>query len=181
MDFSLTEEQVAIQEMARGFAADNLAPKAIEWDETGHFPIDVVRSFGELGLAGIYVSEDVGGSGLGRLDAVLIFEALAHGCPSIGSFLSIHNMVGGMIDKFGTEEQRQKWLPKMCSMEVLASYCLTEPGSGSDAAALKTKAVRDGNQWKLNGTKAFISGAGHSDMYVAMVRTGDDSRAVYRP
>ena len=175
MDFSLTEEQLAIQEMARGFAADNLAPKAIEWDETGHFPIDVVRSFGELGLAGIYVSEDVGGSGLGRLDAVLIFEALAHGCPSIGSFLSIHNMVGGMIDKFGTEEQRQKWLPKMCSMEVLASYCLTEPGSGSDAAALKTKAVKDGNQWKLNGTKAFISGAGHSDLYVAMVRTGDDS------
>ncbi len=141
---------------------------------------DIFRSmwcarFGELGLAGIYVSEDVGGSGLGRLDAVLIFEALAHGCPSIGSFLSIHNMVGGMIDKFGTEEQRQKWLPKMCSMEVLASYCLTEPGSGSDAAALKTRAVRDGNQWKLNGTKAFISGAGHSDMYVAMVRTGDDS------
>jgi len=175
MDFSLTEEQSAIQEMARGFAADNLAPKAIEWDETGHFPIDVVRSTGELGLAGIYVSEDVGGSGLGRLDAVLIFEALAHGCPSIGAFLSIHNMVGGMIDKFGTQEQRQKWLPKMCTMEVLTSYCLTEPGSGSDAAALKTKAVRDGNQWKLNGTKAFISGAGHSDMYVAMVRTGDDS------
>ena len=175
MDFSLSEEQIAIQEMARGFAADNLAPKAIEWDETGHFPIDVVRSFGPLGLAGIYVSEDVGGSGLGRLDAVLIFEALAHGCPSIGSFLSIHNMVGGMIDKFGTQEQRQKWLPKMCSMEVLASYCLTEPGSGSDAAALKTKAEKDGNGWKLNGTKAFISGAGHSDMYVAMVRTGDDS------
>jgi alkylation response protein AidB-like acyl-CoA dehydrogenase len=175
MDFSLTEEQVAIQEMARGFAADNLAPKAIEWDETGHFPIDVVRSTGDLGLAGIYVSEDVGGSGLGRLDAVLIFEALAHGCPSIGAFLSIHNMVGGMIDKFGTQEQRQKWLPKLCSMELLASYCLTEPGSGSDAAALKTKAARDGNQWKLNGTKAFISGAGHSDLYVAMVRTGDDA------
>lgn len=175
MDFALSSEQQQIFDMAKGFAMENLAPKAVEWDETGHFPEDVVRSTAELGLAGIYVSEDVGGSGLGRLDAVLVFEALAHGCPSIGAFLSIHNMVGGMIDKFGTEEQRQKWLPKLCSMEVLASYCLTEPGSGSDAAALKTKAVKDGNQWKLNGTKAFISGAAHSDLYVAMVRTGDDS------
>ncbi|MCB1386747.1 MAG: acyl-CoA dehydrogenase family protein [Nitratireductor sp.] len=175
MDFALTEEQSAIQQMARDFAADNLAPKALEWDETGHFPEDVVRSFGELGLAGIYVREDVGGSGLGRLDAALIFEALAHGCPSIGSFLSIHNMVAAMIDKFGTEEQRQTWLPKLVSMELMASYCLTEPGSGSDAAALRTRATRDGNMWKLNGAKAFISGAGRSDLYVAMVRTGDDS------
>ncbi len=175
MDFSLSEEQQAIFAMARSFAAANLAPRAIEWDETGHFPEDVVRSSAELGLAGIYVREDVGGSGLGRLDAVLVFEALAHGCPSIGAFLSIHNMVGGMIDNYGSEEQRQKWLPKLCSMEIMASYCLTEPGSGSDAAALRTRAVRDGNQWKLNGTKAFISGAGHSDLYVAMVRTGDDS------
>ena len=175
MDFALTEEQLAIQDMARGFADDALAPHALEWDETGHFPADVVRSTGELGLAGIYVSEDVGGSGLRRLDAVLIFEALAHGCPSIGSFISIHNMVAWMIDRFGTEEQRQTWVPKMCAMEIMGSYCLTEPGSGSDAAALRTKAALDGNQWKLNGTKAFISGAGHTDLYLAMCRTGDDS------
>ncbi|MCI5076135.1 acyl-CoA dehydrogenase family protein [Oricola sp.] len=174
MDFDLSEEQRAIQEMARGFADDNLAPKAIEWDETGHFPEDVVRSVGALGLAGIYVREDVGGSGLGRLDAALIFEALAHGCPSIGSFISIHNMVAWMIDRFGTEEQRQAWLPRLCSMELIASYCLTEPGAGSDAASLKTKAERDGNGWKLNGAKAFISGGGFSDLYLAMVRTGGE-------
>ena len=174
MDFALSEEQQAIQEMARSFAEDNLAPKALEWDEKGHFPEDVVRSVGELGLAGIYVREDVGGSGLGRQEAVLIFEALAHGCPSIGSFISIHNMVAWMIDQFGTEEQRQKWLPKLCSMELIASYCLTEPGSGSDAAALRTRAEQDGNMWKLNGAKAFISGGGHSDLYLTMVRTGED-------
>ena len=174
MDFDLNEEQRAIQEMARGFADDNLAPNALEWDETGHFPADIVRSVGELGLAGIYVREDVGGSGLGRLDAALIFEALAHGCPSIGSFISIHNMVAWMIDSFGTQEQRQTWLPKLCSMELIASYCLTEPGAGSDAAALKTKAERDGNGWKLNGTKTFISGGGHSDLYLTMVRSGGD-------
>ncbi|WP_421856780.1 acyl-CoA dehydrogenase family protein [Oricola sp.] len=174
MHFELTDEQVAIRDMARAFAADRLAPKALEWDETGHFPEDVVRSVGELGLAGIYVNEDVGGSGLGRFDAVLVFEALAQGCPSIGSFISIHNMVAGMIDRFGTEGQRHEWLPKLCSMELIASYCLTEPGSGSDAAALKTRAERDGNGWKLNGTKSFISGGGFSDVYLAMVRTGDD-------
>ena len=174
MHFELTDEQVAIRDMARAFAADRLAPKAIEWDEAGHFPEDVVRSVGELGLAGIYVNEDVGGSGLGRFDAVLVFEALAQGCPSIGSFISIHNMVAGMIDRFGTEGQRREWLPKLCSMELIASYCLTEPGSGSDAAALKTRAERDGNGWKLNGTKSFISGGGFSDVYLAMVRTGDD-------
>ncbi|WP_223478192.1 acyl-CoA dehydrogenase family protein [Oricola indica] len=174
MNFELTEEQSAIREMARAFADDNLAPKAIEWDETGHFPEDVVRSVGELGLAGIYVREDVGGSGLGRLDAALIFEALAHGCPSIGSFISIHNMVAWMIDRFGTEEQRQAWLPKLCAMELIASYCLTEPGAGSDAASLKTKAERDGNGWRLNGAKAFISGGAYSDLYLAMVRTGGD-------
>jgi len=174
MDFALSDEQEAIREMARGFAAERLAPHALEWDEKGHFPADVVRSTGELGLAGIYVREDVGGSGLGRLDAVLIFEALAHGCPSIGSFISIHNMVAWMIDRFGTEEQRQKWVPKMCTMETMASYCLTEPGSGSDAAALRTKAELDGNEWKLNGTKAFISGAAHTDLYLAMCRTGGD-------
>ena len=174
MDFALSEEHQAIYDMALAFGIENIAPKAIEWDETGHFPIDVVRSVGELGLAGIYVREDVGGSGLGRLDATLIFEALAWSCPSIASFISIHNMCAWMIDSFGTEEQRQTWLPKMCSMEILSSYCLTEPGSGSDAAALRTRADRDGNQWKLNGTKAFISGGGHSDLYVVMARTGAD-------
>ena len=174
MDFALSEEHQAIYDMALAFGMENIAPKAIEWDETGHFPIHVVRSVGELGLAGIYVREDVGGSGLGRLDATLIFEALAWSCPSIASFISIHNMCAWMIDTFGTEEQRQTWLPKMCSMEILSSYCLTEPGSGSDAAALRTRADRDGNQWKLNGTKAFISGGGHSDLYVVMARTGAD-------
>ncbi|MEZ5871295.1 MAG: isobutyryl-CoA dehydrogenase [Nitratireductor sp.] len=174
MDFALSEEHQAIYDMAHAFGMENIAPKAIEWDETGHFPIDVVRSVGELGLAGIYVREDVGGSGLGRLDATLIFEALAWSCPSIASFISIHNMCAWMIDTFGTEEQRQTWLPKMCTMETLSSYCLTEPGSGSDAAALRTRADRDGNQWKLNGTKAFISGGGHSDLYVVMARTGAD-------
>ncbi len=174
MDFALTDEQNAIYYMARAFADENIAPKAIEWDETGHFPVDVVRSVGELGLAGIYVREDVGGSGLTRLDATLVFEALAYGCPSIGSFISIHNMVAWMIDTFGSEEQRQAWLPAMCRMEKIASYCLTEPGSGSDAAALRTRADRDGNQWKLNGSKAFISGGGASDLYLVMARTGAD-------
>ena len=174
MDFALSDEQQAIRDMARSFADENIAPKAIEWDEKGHFPEDVVRSVGELGMAGIYVREDVGGSGLGRLDAALIFEALAYGCPSIASFISIHNMCAWMIDSFGTEEQRQTWLPSMCTMEKIASYCLTEPGSGSDAAALRTRADLDGNQWKLNGAKAFISGGGFSDLYLAMVRTGDD-------
>lgn len=174
MDFSLTEEQVAIVEMARSFAEENLAPKAVEWDEAGHFPEDVVRSVGELGMAGIYVAEEAGGSGLSRLDAALIFEALAYGCPSIAAFISIHNMCAWMIDSFGTPDQRSEWLPKMCRMETLASYCLTEPGAGSDAAALRTRAVRDGNQWKLDGSKAFISGGGRSDLYVVMVRTGGD-------
>jgi alkylation response protein AidB-like acyl-CoA dehydrogenase len=174
MDFALNEEQVAIRDMAMDFAMERLAPDAVAWDESGHFPEDVIRSTGELGLAGIYVREDVGGSGLGRLDAVLIFEALAHGCPSIGSFISIHNMVAWMIDRFGTEEQRTKWVPRMCAMEVMGSYCLTEPGSGSDAAALRTRAEKDGNGWKLNGTKAFISGAAHTDLYIAMCRTGGE-------
>lgn len=174
MDFALTEEQNAIYDMAFAFGQENIAPKAIEWDETGHFPKDVVKSVGELGMAGIYVREDVGGSGLTRLDAALIFEALAYACPSIGSFISIHNMCAWMIDTFGTEEQRQKWLPSLTKMEQVCSYCLTEPGSGSDAAALRTRAEKDGNGWKLNGTKAFISGGETSDLYLAMVRTGVD-------
>jgi len=173
MDFALSEEQNAIYDMARSFSDEHLAPKALEWDQKGHFPKDVVRSVGKLGMGGIYVREDVGGSNLGRLDATLIFEALAYGCPSIGSFISIHNMCAWMVDTFGTDEQRQTWLPKMTSMELICSYCLTEPGSGSDAAALRTRAERDGNGWKLNGTKAFISGGETSDLYLTMVRTGE--------
>jgi alkylation response protein AidB-like acyl-CoA dehydrogenase len=174
LDFALTGEQQAILDMARGFAREQLAPHAVEWDETGHFPEDVVRSVGELGLAAIYVREDVGGSGLGRLESTLIFEALAEGCPSIAAFISIHNMCAWMIDTFGTDEQRHHWLPKMCRMELLSSYCLTEPGSGSDAAALRTRASKDNTGWTLNGTKSFISGAGRSDMYIVMARTGAD-------
>ncbi len=174
MHFGLTEEQEAIQEMARRFAADELAPHTAEWDEKHHFPIDVIKKSAELGLAGIYTRDDVGGSGLGRLDAALIFEALSEGCTSTAAYISIHNMCTWMIDRFASEEVRREWCPKLTSMELVASYCLTEPGSGSDAAALKTKAVRDGDDYVLNGSKAFISGAGTSDVYVVMVRTGED-------
>ena len=174
MNFELSEEQSAIRDMVLSFAADKLAPNAVDWDAAGHFPEDVVRSVGELGLGGIYVSEDVGGSGLGRLDAVLIFEAMATGCPSIASFISIHNMCAWMIDKFGTEDQRRTWVPRLCSLELICSYCLTEPSVGSDAAALKTRAERDGNGWRLNGTKSFISGGGTSDLYIVMARSGED-------
>lgn len=174
MDFALTEEQEAIQEMALRFAADELAPYAAEWDEKKHFPVDVIRKSAELGLAGIYTRDDVGGSGLGRLDAALIFEALSTGCTSTAAYISIHNMCAWMIDRFGSDALRQKFCPELTSMNMIASYCLTEPGSGSDAAALKTKAVRDGDDYILNGSKAFISGAGVSDVYVTMVRTGED-------
>ncbi len=174
MDFALTEEQEAIQEMARRFAADELAPNAANWDETKHFPVDVIKKSAELGLAGIYTREDVGGSGLGRLDAALIFEALSAGCTSTAAYISIHNMCSWMIDRFGSNALRQKFCPKLTSMEMIASYCLTEPGSGSDAASLKTKAVKHGDHYVLNGSKAFISGAGTSDLYVVMVRTGGD-------
>lgn len=174
MDFALTEDQAAFQDAARRFAEDKLAPHAAEWDEKAIFPTDVMRAAAALGFAGIYVSEDVGGSALARTDAALIFEALAEGCTSTAAFMSIHNMAGWMIDRFGSEEQRQYWLPDITSMAKIASYCLTEPGSGSDAAALSTKAVRDGDDYVLNGGKAFISGAGVSDVYVTMVRTGAD-------
>lgn len=174
MDFALTEEQEAIQEMARRFAADELKPYAAEWDEKKHFPVDVIKKSAELGLAGIYTREDVGGSGLGRLEAALIFEALSEGCTSTAAYISIHNMCCWMIDSFASEELRQKYCPKLTSMEMIASYCLTEPGSGSDAAALKTRAVKDGDHYVLNGSKAFISGAGTSDLYVVMVRTGEE-------
>ena len=172
--FELNEDQRAIQEMTAAFAAEKVAPFALEWDRERHFPSDIIRETGALGFGGIYIAEDVGGSGLGRLDAVLIFEALAAACPGFSSMISIHNMAGWMIDTFGSDEQRRRFLPKMTSLEWLASYCLTEPGSGSDAAALKTRAVRDGDDYVLNGTKQFISGAGESDIYVVMARTGED-------
>jgi len=175
MNFEPSQEQRAIYDMAFAFGQEHIAPKAIEWDETGHFPKEVIRSTAQLGMAGIYVDENLGGSGLTRLDAALIFEALSYACPSIASFISIHNMCTWMIDRFGTAEQRETWVPKLASMEMICSYCLTEPGSGSDAAALKTRAERDGNGWKLNGSKAFISGGETSDLYIAMVRTGADS------
>ena len=175
MQFELGEEQSAFQDVARQFAAEELAPYAAKWDEEAIFPVDTLRKAAALGFAGIYVQEDVGGSALTRLDAAIIFEALSSGCTSTAAFLSIHNMASWMIDRFGSEEVRQKWLPKLTTMELIASYCLTEPGSGSDASALRTKAVRDGDHYVLNGSKAFISGAGTSDIYVCLVRTGDDS------
>jgi alkylation response protein AidB-like acyl-CoA dehydrogenase len=172
--FDLNEDQRAIQDMARAFAADRVAPHALEWDKTGHFPSDAIRETGPLGMGGIYVRDDVGGSGLGRLDAVLIFEALSTACPAFSSFISIHNMATWMIDNFGDDAQRQRFVPRLASMELLASYCLTEPGAGSDAAALKTKATRDGDHYVLNGAKQFISGAGDTEIYVVMARTGED-------
>jgi len=172
--FSLNEEQLAIQEMTRDFAGERIAPHALDWDRDSYLPLATIRETATLGMGGIYVREDVGGSGLSRLEAALIFEALATGCPAFSAFISIHNMAGWMIDRFGSEEQRQQWLPKLTSMEWIASYCLTEPGSGSDAAALKTRAVRDGDDYIINGTKQFISGAGVNEVYVVMVRTGED-------
>ena len=169
----LTEDQKLILETASAFASERLRPFAAEWDEKRRFPVDVIRSSAELGLAGIYVREDVGGSGLSRLDAVLVFEQLSMGCVSTAAFLSIHNMCCWMIDAFASEEMRVEWLPRLTSMELMASYCLTEPGAGSDAAGLRTRAVRDGDDYVINGGKAFISGAGDSDLYVVMARTGD--------
>jgi alkylation response protein AidB-like acyl-CoA dehydrogenase len=171
--FALNDDQVAIRDMASAFAAENLAPHAVAWDEAKHFPVDVMREGAALGMGGIYVAEDVGGSGLTRLDAALIFEALSTGCPTVAAYISIHNMAAWMIDAYGSEEQRRRHLPKLCTMEHLASYCLTEPGAGSDAAALKTRAVRDGDHYVVNGVKQFISGAGVSDLYVTMVRTAE--------
>lgn len=172
MDFSLNEEQVAIRDMAEGFASDEIAPHALEWDEKKHFPVDVIRNAAALGLGGIMVSEEHGGSGLGRVEAVLIYEALATGCAAISAYLSIHNMVATMIDKHGSAVQRETHLPRLCAGEILASYCLTEPACGSDAAALTTRAERDGDDYLLTGQKMFISGAGATDLYVVMARTG---------
>lgn len=172
--FSLNEDQRAIRDMARDFAAEKIAPHALKWDEDKHLPLDVIREAAALGIGGIYIRDDVGGSAMTRFDAALIFEALATGCPSVSAFISIHNMAAWMIDSYGSDAQRQRWLPKLCSMEQVASYCLTEPGSGSDAAALRTRAVRDGDHYILDGQKQFISGAGANDLYVVMVRTGGD-------
>lgn len=171
--FDLTEDQQSVVEMVRDFAATALAPHAAEWDETKHFPVDVLAEAGTLGMGGIYVGETYGGSGLSRTDAVLIFEELAKADPSIAAYISIHNMVAWMVDAFGNETQRAAWLPGLTSMTELGSYCLTEPGAGSDAAALATRAVRDGDEYVINGTKQFISGAGTSTWYVVMARTAD--------
>jgi alkylation response protein AidB-like acyl-CoA dehydrogenase len=172
MDFSLSEDQRAIQDAARAFAEAELAPHAAHWDERAFFPVDVMRRAASLGFGGIYVQEDVGGAALSRLNAAIIFEELSRGDVSTAAFLSIHNMASWLIDQFGSDPLRQKYLPRLTTMEVIASYCLTEPGSGSDAAALRTTAVRDGKDYVLNGSKAFISGAGASDVYVVMARTG---------
>ena len=174
MDFALSEEQQAIFEMARDFGRTRIAPHAREWEAAGTIPRELWAEIAQLGFGGLYVAEEYGGSGLSRLDATLVFEALAMACPAVGSFLSIHNMCGGMIDKFGSPETKARWLPALCGMEKIFSYCLTEPGSGSDAAALRTRADRSDQGWRLNGTKAFISGGGYSDVYVTMVRTGED-------
>ncbi|OZC64406.1 acyl-CoA dehydrogenase [Rhodococcus sp. 06-462-5] len=170
--FTLNEDERAINDTAREFADEFLAPNAIEWDQQKHFPVDVLRKAAGLGMGGIYIREDVGGSGLTRVDSVRIFEQLATGDPSIAAYISIHNMVAWMIDTYGNDEQRQRWLPGLCAMDQLGSYCLTEPGAGSDAAMLGTKAVRDGDEYVLDGVKQFISGAGTSEVYVVMARTG---------
>jgi alkylation response protein AidB-like acyl-CoA dehydrogenase len=172
MDFELTEEQRAFRDTARAFARTDMMPFAREWDEGELFPVDALRKAAALGFGGIYVRDDVGGSELSRLDATIIFEELAQGCTSTAAYISIHNMAAWMIDAFGNEAQRQRFLPKLCTMDHFASYCLTEPEAGSDAASLTTRASREGDHYVLAGTKAFISGGGVSDIYVCMVRTG---------
>ena len=174
MDFTLTEEQRAIRETAREFAEREFRPHAARWDEEQIFPVDALRQAAALGFAGIYIGEDVGGSGLGRVDSTLIFEELAAGCVSTSAYLSIHNMAAWMIDRFGNEAQRRRFLPRLASMAHFASYCLTEPGAGSDAASLKARAVRQGDHYVIDGAKAFISGGGTSDIYVCMLRTGGE-------
>jgi alkylation response protein AidB-like acyl-CoA dehydrogenase len=172
--FGLDDDERVITETAAAFAEKRLAPYALEWDEKHHFPTDVLREAAELGMAAIYCRDDVGGSELRRLDAVRIFEELAKADPTIAAFLSIHNMCAWMVDTFGTDQQRKSWVPRLASMEAIASYCLTEPGAGSDASALRTKAVREGGDYVIDGVKQFISGAGTSDVYVVMARTGGD-------
>lgn len=172
--FDLTDDQREIQELARRFTADRITPFAAEWDEKHIFPRDTIKAAAELGFASIYVSEESGGIALGRLEAALIMEAMAYGCPSTSAFISIHNMASWMIDAFGSARVKEKYLPSLVTMDRIASYCLTEPSSGSDAAALKTRAVRDGEGWRVTGTKQFISGGGENDVYVVMVRTGEE-------
>jgi len=172
--FDLTDEQREIQELARRFTADRITPFAGEWDEKHIFPRDTIKQAAELGFAAIYVSEESGGIALGRLEAALIMEAMAYGCPSTSAFISIHNMASWMIDRFGDADVKGRYLPDLVTMERMASYCLTEPGSGSDAAALKTRAVRDGDHYVVFGSKQFISGGGENEVYVTMVRTGED-------
>ncbi len=172
--YDLNDEQRQIQEMARAFTADEITPYASEWDEKHIFPRDTIRKAAELGFGSIYVSEESGGIGLGRLEAALIMEAMAYGCPSTSAFISIHNMASWMIDRFGSQPVKDKYLPSMVTMERIGSYCLTEPGSGSDAAALKTRAVKDGDHYVVSGSKAFISGGGENEIYVTMVRTGEE-------
>jgi alkylation response protein AidB-like acyl-CoA dehydrogenase len=171
---ALSPEQILIRQTAADFAAEKLRPFAGLWDEQKLFPVDVIREAAGLGFAGLYVNEDVGGSALSRFDAVLVFEQLSQGCVSTAAYISIHNMCSWMIDRFASEEMRKEWLPQLTTMELLSSYCLTEPGSGSDAAGLKTRAVKDGGDYILNGAKQFISGAGVSDVYIVMARTGQD-------
>jgi alkylation response protein AidB-like acyl-CoA dehydrogenase len=172
--FDLTDDQREIQDLARKFTADRITPHAAEWDEQHIFPRETIKAAAELGFAAIYVSEESGGIALGRLEAALIMEAMAYGCPSTSAFISIHNMAAWMIDRFGSQTLKDKYLPSLVTMDRIASYCLTEPGSGSDAAALKTKAVRDGDDYIVTGSKQFISGAGENEVYVTMVRTGVD-------
>jgi len=172
--FSLTEDQLAIQEMAQKFTADAITPFAAEWDEKHIFPRDTIRQAAELGFGGIYVSEESGGIGLGRLESAIIMEAMAYGCPSTSAFISIHNMASWMIDTFGSQAVKDKYLPALVPMDKISSYCLTEAGAGSDAASLKTKAVRDGDDYIVNGSKQFISGGGENEIYVTMTRTSDD-------
>lgn len=174
IEFKPSEEQQAIRDMAADFALNELRPKAIEWDEQKHFPTDVLAQAGALGLGAIYTQDDVNGTGLGRVDAALIFEALATGCPTMAAYISIHNMCCWMIDTYGSQEQRETWCPRLATMETLASYCLTEPGAGSDASALSMRAEKDGDDYVLTGQKQFISGAGVSDVYIVMARTGSE-------
>ena len=172
--FDLNEDQRAIQEMAQRFTADAITPFAAEWDEKAIFPRDTIKAAADLGFCGIYVSEESGGIGLGRLEAAIIMEAMAYGCPSTSAFISIHNMGAWMIDRFGSDDLRAHYVPRLVSADLLASYCLTEAGAGSDAASLKTRAVKDGDQYVVTGSKQFISGGGENDLYVTMVRTGED-------
>ncbi|QNG44968.1 acyl-CoA dehydrogenase family protein [Sphingobium yanoikuyae] len=172
--FDLTDEQRAVQELAQRFTADAITPHAAKWDEDHHFPRDTIRQAAELGFGAIYVSEESGGIGLGRLESALIMEAMAYGCPSTSAFISIHNMAAWMIDRFGDDAVKQRYLPSLVTCETIASYCLTEPSAGSDAASLRTRAVLDGDHYVVTGSKAFISGGGENDIYVVMVRTGED-------